>query len=131
MALITCKECNGQVSDQASKCPHCGVALADGTSTPGSPAAPPPPPIPRPPRAKSPVVAFLLNFFLPGFGFVYLGGGAWIVSGVLIFGAGVLAFMGSSEVISGSPVLILAPLVENTGLGIAGYALAKSRIKTS
>jgi uncharacterized membrane protein YvbJ len=27
MALIQCKECKGQVSDQAETCPHCGVAI--------------------------------------------------------------------------------------------------------
>ena len=26
MALIICKECSKQFSDQASKCPHCGKA---------------------------------------------------------------------------------------------------------
>lgn len=27
MSLIRCKECNGQVSDQAYCCPHCGIVL--------------------------------------------------------------------------------------------------------
>lgn len=25
MALVTCRECDGEVSDQARECPHCGV----------------------------------------------------------------------------------------------------------
>lgn len=39
MALITCGECNGQVSDQAATCPHCGapVASARETSAAGQP----------------------------------------------------------------------------------------------
>lgn len=39
MALITCGECNGQVSDQAETCPHCGapVASARETSAAGQP----------------------------------------------------------------------------------------------
>ncbi len=28
MALITCPECNGQVSDKAASCPHCGCPIA-------------------------------------------------------------------------------------------------------
>jgi hypothetical protein len=31
MALTKCPECRGQVSDQASACPHCGYPLAGGT----------------------------------------------------------------------------------------------------
>lgn len=27
MALITCKECGKQVSDQAASCPHCGAPV--------------------------------------------------------------------------------------------------------
>lgn len=27
MALIKCKECDGQVSDKATTCPHCGINL--------------------------------------------------------------------------------------------------------
>jgi len=31
MALIQCSECNGQVSDQAAVCPHCGAPVFIGT----------------------------------------------------------------------------------------------------
>ncbi len=31
MALTKCPECRGQVSDQASACPHCGYPLAGRT----------------------------------------------------------------------------------------------------
>ncbi len=27
MALVKCKECNGDVSDRAYSCPHCGIEL--------------------------------------------------------------------------------------------------------
>jgi hypothetical protein len=38
MALITCGECNGKVSDQAEACPHCGcpVEASITTASPGS-----------------------------------------------------------------------------------------------
>ncbi len=32
MALIPCKECKAQVSDQAGKCPHCGAKVDKPTS---------------------------------------------------------------------------------------------------
>ena len=31
MALITCPECHGQVSDKADVCPHCGYPIAANT----------------------------------------------------------------------------------------------------
>ena len=34
MALTTCPECSGKVSDKAYSCPHCGFPLRDGTSAP-------------------------------------------------------------------------------------------------
>jgi uncharacterized paraquat-inducible protein A len=30
MALITCPDCNNQVSDEAEKCPKCGRPIAGG-----------------------------------------------------------------------------------------------------
>jgi hypothetical protein len=33
MALIQCHECNGQVSDQAAACPHCGAPAGKGVQT--------------------------------------------------------------------------------------------------
>lgn len=35
MALITCPECNGRVSDKATTCPHCGYPIALA-GTPGN-----------------------------------------------------------------------------------------------
>ena len=32
MALIQCPECKGEVSDQASSCPHCGYPLQKSTT---------------------------------------------------------------------------------------------------
>jgi len=32
MALIKCKECNGQVSDKVKACPHCGAPVKSGTA---------------------------------------------------------------------------------------------------
>ncbi|MBR5074164.1 MAG: zinc ribbon domain-containing protein [Bacteroidales bacterium] len=34
MALITCKECEKQVSDQAASCPHCGAPVKAATPAP-------------------------------------------------------------------------------------------------
>jgi len=30
MALVNCPECDGQVSDQAAMCPHCGYPIRGG-----------------------------------------------------------------------------------------------------
>lgn len=38
MALITCWECGGKVSDSAATCPHCGAPLK-GKAGPAAPAA--------------------------------------------------------------------------------------------
>ena len=34
MALITCPECSGKVSDKAYSCPHCGYPMKEGISVP-------------------------------------------------------------------------------------------------
>lgn len=34
MALITCPECSGKVSDKAYSCPHCGYPMKDGINPP-------------------------------------------------------------------------------------------------
>ena len=39
-------------------------------------------------KKKNPWVAAILNFFLPGIGFAYLGGPALIVSGIVLFVSG-------------------------------------------
>lgn len=73
MALIACKECGKQISDQAAACPNCGVPIAGGT--PVSVALV----VPRS-RSVAILLAILLGtfgahkFYLhsPGQGFVYL-----------------------------------------------------------
>ena len=37
MALIYCKECGKQISDQAAACPHCGCPLGDSKVAPFAP----------------------------------------------------------------------------------------------
>ena len=32
MALITCPECNRQINDRATTCPHCGYPMQDDSS---------------------------------------------------------------------------------------------------
>ena len=36
MALISCPECEKEISDKADACPHCGFPLSDGSATPVS-----------------------------------------------------------------------------------------------
>lgn len=70
MALVTCNECGGKVSDKAESCPHCGCPIAVAAEThmassaaPAIPSSPPPTsPSPRPidvpaaqPHAGTPV----------------------------------------------------------------------------
>lgn len=40
MALINCKECGKQISDQASSCPHCGAPVAGNPPAPSATVAP-------------------------------------------------------------------------------------------
>lgn len=44
MALIACRECGREVSDQAAACPHCGCPVASSSSAGRGQAAPPPVP---------------------------------------------------------------------------------------
>jgi tRNA_anti-like len=50
MAIIACKECTREVSDQAERCPHCGVSIAQ--------------PIRRPPRRVKPWLYGVLTVVL-------------------------------------------------------------------
>jgi TM2 domain-containing membrane protein YozV len=59
MALIYCRECGKQVSDQAASCPSCGAPVA--ASTPPAVVAPSGP-------MKSRSTAILLAIFLGGLG---------------------------------------------------------------
>lgn len=63
MALVRCKECEKQVSDQATACPHCGAPVRRVSE-------PPPPTTPSIERAGSAgnVVAGVASFFVPGLG---------------------------------------------------------------
>ena len=36
MALTNCKKCGKEISDQASKCPHCGASRLDAIGVPNS-----------------------------------------------------------------------------------------------
>ena len=53
MALIQCRECKQEISDQAAACPHCGAPNRPVASPPPSPppASSPPPPMSPPPAA--------------------------------------------------------------------------------
>ncbi len=73
MALITCPECNREVSDKAYSCPHCGYVLSEQTSS-----ATPPVHQPRPTR----IGAQRRNV---------VSGSIWSVIGMLLIGLGILS----------------------------------------
>jgi hypothetical protein len=58
MALKNCPECNGQVSDTAASCPHCGFV-------PGPRVEPAAPKKPRPPYLIAAAVVFFLSLVTP------------------------------------------------------------------
>lgn len=77
MALISCPQCGGQVSNQATNCPHCGAGLPAAAYGP-QPYGPQQPygqqpygPQPVYNSGKSKNVAGLLCFFLGGLGIHY------------------------------------------------------------
>jgi len=77
---------------------------------------------------KSPLVAALLNFILPGIGFIYIGGGYFISGGILVFFVSIISSM--SGLISSSSntenlfLSILAGLTQCVAFSILGYGIA-------
>ena len=61
MALVTCPECHGSVSDQAATCPHCGHPLA---TTPA--AGPSPAPKVKKSSSKAPLVVLAVLLIVWG-----------------------------------------------------------------
>jgi hypothetical protein len=53
MALVSCPECAGQVSDQAVSCPHCGYPIQDQAAKPQDEQAQAPPVV-HPPADEAP-----------------------------------------------------------------------------
>ena len=95
MAMIVCKECGQQISDQAVACPHCGCPVQPKEmSEPKSETPPPPPPSsPSPSPVVSPkdkVVAAILAILLGNYGIhhFYLGnndrGVSYLVVGLVL-----------------------------------------------
>ena len=80
MALIKCIDCGNDVSDSASSCPRCGRPLSALRAGPSAAIRR----MATVPREKSPWLAGLLNLFLPGAGFVYLGQPLVVVGGVIV-----------------------------------------------
>lgn len=76
-------------------------------------------------KRREPVVAGLLNFFLPGLGFVYVGTGVLQIAGTLLFLTGLvetlLLFQGPSALTT--PQLLIG-LIEAGTLGIAAAGAA-------
>ena len=53
MALVRCRECGREISDQAPACPGCGAPLHVAGGVPAAWVTPPPPPQPSPPAAAA------------------------------------------------------------------------------
>jgi TM2 domain-containing membrane protein YozV len=90
MPLVTCPECDRQISDRAASCPHCGYPLrqpapARAVATRGP--------------AKSRGVAVILALFLGGLGFhkFYLGRMGWGFMYLLFFWTFIPAILGILE----------------------------------
>lgn len=69
MALTVCPQCGGNVSDQATSCPHCGAAVTPAYGP--QPYGQQPYGQPQYPSGKSKVAAGFLCFFLGGLGIHY------------------------------------------------------------
>jgi hypothetical protein len=64
MALTQCPECDKQISDKATSCPHCGA--------PASPASMPSSAAPKPPKKKTPPATWVVVAFLAVLLFWYM-----------------------------------------------------------
>ena len=93
MALIYCKECGKQISDNATACPHCGYVFSKAATT-------------DPNRSdKDWLTCVLLSFFLGGLGIhsFYVGKTAvGIVQLVTLGGCGIWALVDFIMIICGS-----------------------------
>jgi hypothetical protein len=99
MALIKCAECGNEVSDRAQKCPKCGH------------------PVKR--REKRAWLAGLLNFLLPGLGYLY--NGRRIFFGILLLLAVILDL---TKAFGNDPIFISTQCIGTRTSLIASLILA-------
>ncbi len=85
--MVHCTNCGKELTDAMAFCPTCGTprpVIPQQQQTMSQQATESRPEQTKS-RRKSPWKAALLNFFLPGIGFVYLGGTLYIIGGVILF----------------------------------------------
>ena len=128
-----CPQCGEKLTEMARYCPSCGVEVREGdkfcrscgsslhygenkteqvvrTEKPSIAVV----------RRKNPWVAAVLNFFLPGVGFMYLEEGVFILTGILIFLEMLVSTI--SDISSWlEPSTIVLSLIYAIGLAVAGY----------
>ncbi|MEM2619259.1 MAG: zinc ribbon domain-containing protein [Candidatus Hadarchaeales archaeon] len=76
MRVLYCPGCGEKLPRDAKFCPSCGESVR--AKAPEMVAV-------EKPKAKSPAIAAVLNFFFPGIGFAYIGTPLLITLGIIIF----------------------------------------------
>ena len=79
MALIKCPECKKEISDKAGACPSCGYSKG-GTQKAA----------PQVIVSKSPGLAAVLSFFIPGLGQIYNGQIGKGISFIILYGISIM-----------------------------------------
>lgn len=94
MALVSCKECGKQISDQAAACPNCGAPVSGRSQPPAAPV------MVTAPKSRS--AAVLLAMLLGGLGFhkFYLNSPGWGVIYLLFCWTFIPAIIGFLEGLS-------------------------------
>jgi hypothetical protein len=72
---------------------------------------------------KNPWIAAILNFLLPGLGFLYCGTTTLVIGGALLLIMSLVSTLTSSQWLK--PDTILLSLVESVALGVLGYGAAE------
>ena len=117
-----CPQCGGKLTEMAKHCQNCGVEIGEGDKfcqSCGANLEFVERKAQKGVRGKSRVTAGVLNFFIPGMGFVYLGGPVFILSGILVFVTDIvntILFWDKFFELS----MVIAGLVINVGWAVAG-----------
>lgn len=112
MALVICRECGKQISDQAAACPSCGAPALDRSQSPPAPV------VVAAPKSRS--VAVLLAMLLGGLGLhkFYLNSPGWGVIYLLFCWTFIPAIIGFIE---GLVYLFMSDQVFQQKYGALGY----------
>ena len=122
--LPFCPDCGKEVLPGDRFCLNCGRNLERVGPQPAMPQAtyqtqPSALPPSSGPRKKNPIIALLLNLFLPGLGYVYNGAGR--DGGQLVFGVLVFVFYFIGLGVSFAASLFFPPTVEASGISPLEY----------